>query len=289
MGRDKRGATGARMALALALLGFLAGLGAMAWMASQWTAQQRQPEVFAGAIPNGADPLVTGASSPPESAAQASPSASLVAQSARVSELEQRLARLSLAAQAASYNANRAEAILTAFAVRRAVDSGHPLGYLEGTLRLRFGEAQPKAVATIINAAAEPVTLSGLRVGLDLISTTPRPVDRDEGWWPGVWRELSGIAVIRRTGEPSPEPEQRLIRARRAVEMGQMDDAIAEIAALSPQPMTQRWLEWARRYNEAHRALDVIEAAAILEPRAAPVPLPAPGPPAGPAPAPPKL
>jgi len=32
-----------------------------------------------------------------------------------------------------------------------------------------------------------------------------------------------------------------------------------------------QWLEQARRYNEAHRALDVIEAAAILEPRTAPI------------------
>jgi hypothetical protein len=84
-------------------------------------------------------------------------------------------------------------------------------------------------------------------------------------------RELRSLAVIRRAGAPSPEPAQRIARARLQVESGQMEDAIAEISALPQQPETIAWLEQARRYNEAHRALDVVEAAAILEPRAAPI------------------
>ncbi len=189
--------------------------------------------------------------------------------------MEQRLARISLSAQAASYNANRAEALLTAFAARRALDAGRPLGYIEGTLRLRFGDAQPKAVATIINAAAEPVTLADLRLGLQDVDPVARDPRQRGSWWQGFWRELGSIAIIRKAGMPSPEPEQRLSRARYAVEVGQIDNAIAEVTPLLPRPSAVKWLELARRYNEAHRALDVIEAAAILEARSVPGAAPA--------------
>ncbi len=65
----------------------------------------------------------------------------------------------------------------------------------------------------------------------------------------------------------SLQRQDRLARARRAVEAGQIEDAIKEMAALPSQAAIMQWLDQARRYNEAHRALDVIEAAAILEPR----------------------
>src|SRR3546814_289458 len=84
----------------------------------------------------------------------------------RVSELEDRMSRIKVQAQAASGNAARAEGLLIAFAARRALDTGGPLGYIEGQLRLRFGRAQPRAVATIINAAREPATLQDLQAGL---------------------------------------------------------------------------------------------------------------------------
>src|SRR3546814_10207214 len=57
---------------------------------------------------------------------------------ARVAELEQRLSRITLQAESASGNASRAEGLLVAFAVRRALDRGLSLGYLDAQLRLRF-------------------------------------------------------------------------------------------------------------------------------------------------------
>lgn len=189
----------------------------------------------------------------------------------RVADLEQRVTRVAVAAETASGYANRAEAIMVAFAARRSLDSGAPLGYLEGQLRLLFGDAQPKAVATVINAAADPVTINKLRAGLDDISLIVAKGDPKEGWWTGAMRTLGSLVVIRKVGEPAPEPEQRLARARRAVEAGQIESAIRELAALPNQSAVSQWLEQARRYNEARRALDVIEAAAILEPRTVPV------------------
>lgn len=268
-----------RLIVACSLLAFLLGLGAMAWLMNNW---ERMP--FRGAV----DPTLltsaenvsgtdSNAASPTDST---TPAAQRIASTPeqmedRVLTLEQRITRVSLAAAAASGHANRAEAMLVAFAARRALDAGQPLGYVEGQLRLLFGDAQPKAVATIVNAAAEPVTLNTLRQGLEVVRNAAERGDPNEGWWSAAMRELRGLAVIRHAGEPSPELRARISRARLNVEAGQVEAAIDEISALTEQPETVQWLEQARRYKEARRALDVIEAAAILEPRAAPIVAPA--------------
>ncbi|MCE7795668.1 MICOS complex subunit MIC60 [Sphingobium sufflavum] len=268
---------GTRMILGLLILAFIGGAILMAWLSQNWRSMSGRLPVVSAAS-NSADVLQNAAGGAEGGTVPrtllAAP-ALVDAQAARIADLEQRLSRISVSAQAASYNANRAEALLTAFAARRALDGGRPLGYIEGTLRLRFGDAQPKAVATIVNAAAEPVTLADLRVGLQDVDPVARDPRQRGSWWQGFWRELGSIAIIRKAGTPSPEPEQRLMRARHAVEVGQIDDAIAEMTPLLPRPSAIRWLEQARRYNEAHRALDVIEAAAILEPRSMVAPAPA--------------
>lgn len=265
---------GTRILMGLILLAFIGGALLAAWLSQNWRLFGGTQPVAASAQ-NGAEQLQNGAGGTDGAAATATGGlvnpALVDAQAARILDLEQRLSRISVAAQGASYNANRAEALLTAFAARRALDAGKPLGYIEGTLRLRFGDAQPRAVATIINAAAEPVTLAELRLGLMDIGGAMRDGRQgDGGWFRSFWREIGSLAILRRTGAPSPEPEQRLERARHAVELGQIDSAVAELSALPPQPSVARWLELARRYNEAHRALDVVEAAAVLEPRSTP-------------------
>ena len=269
----------ARLVVALALLAFICGLGAMAWIMTHWPIG-RQPGRAADA--NGAvmaDPAGRKAGAakvvPPADSLAGTRAPTLVLsaeqQDIRMLDLEQRMARVSVAAQAASGYANRAEAMLIAFAARRALDGGQPLGYIESQLRLLFGDAQPKAVATIVNAASDPVTIGSLRERLETVGNELDRGEPGESWWSGAVRELRGLAIIRQADTPSPEPAERLIRARLALEAGRLDDAMNEIAALPSRPATVAWLERARRYNEARRALDVIEAAAILEPRAAPI------------------
>jgi hypothetical protein len=258
--------TGGRVLIALLLLLLVGGVGALTW-----TLSNGNGNLFS---------LIDGSgnmSAAPEPATPASPipalgsAATPEALNGRMLELEQRIVRVQVASESASANANRAEAIMVAFASRRALDAGAPLGYLEGQVRLLFGDAQPKAVATIINAAADPVTINKLRAGLDDIRVLFENGDPKESWWSSARRTLSSLVELRRAGDPSPQPDQRVARARRAVEAGQVEDAIKEMAALPDQPAVAQWLEQARRYNEAHRALDVIEQAAILEPRTAPV------------------
>ncbi len=195
----------------------------------------------------------------------------------RMSELEDRLARISVAAQAASGNATRAEGLLVAFAARRALDSGTPLGYVEGQLRLRFGQAQPRAVATIINAAREPVTLTDLQGGFADLAPSLSTSPPGTGWWTAFRQEARNLVIIRKTSTPSPLPERTIPRIERLLASGRVAPAMEEVARLPGKAVAERWLDMARRYREARRALDLIETAALLEsPPAALPPGPAP-------------
>lgn len=258
---------------AVALAAFVLGLGATALTMrfyAQWTGAAVQT------APTAAAPRTTA-----QSAAQFMPSAPLSATGARtadleslqgrelaltgrIAELEARLATTSTAAQAASGNATRAEGLMIAFAARRALDRGLGLGYIEGQLRDRFGPVQPQAVATVIAAARQPVTLEDLREGIEAISPQLRTGNTTDGWWSSLRREVSDLVVIRKAAAPSPRAEDRLIRARRMLDAGQVEGALAEVGRLPGADAGDRWIAAANRYIGARQALDTIESAAIL-------------------------
>ena len=263
-------------ALLLLLVGVIGGGWAVnRWLASDGTAPAAktinppvaanlaEPALVAGAAANGA------AAGPPLVVAPVDGANALAA---RVAELEQRLSRITLEAESASGNASRAEGLLVAFAVRRALDRGLSLGYLDAQLRLRFGDDQPNAVKTIIETSREPVTLEQLRTELDTLAPqlVGRGGDDNGSLWTGFRRELSELFVVRAAGTQSPRASERLERARRYLGAGQADKAIAEVEAMPGAAMANDWLIDARRYHEARRALDLIETAAILEPRDSP-------------------
>ncbi|KHL25319.1 hypothetical protein PK98_00870 [Croceibacterium mercuriale] len=185
----------------------------------------------------------------------------------RLADLEQRLARLDLRAEAAAGNAARAEGLLIAFAARRALDRGAPLGYLADQLRLRFADGHPNAVGTVIAAAADPVTLDQLIARLDGLHTRLAGAPDDEGVWTWIRREAGHLFVIRREDTPSPAAEQRLQRARLFLESGRIDSAMAEVQLLPNAGTAADWLGDARRFSAAQKALDLLETAAILDAR----------------------
>ena len=156
--------------------------------------------------------------------------------------------------------------------MRRALDRGLSLGYLDAQLRLRFGDDQPNAVKTIIETSREPVTLEQLRAELDTLAPqlVGRGGDDNGSLWTGLRRELGELFVVRAAGTQSPRASERLERARRYLGAGQADKAIAEVEAMPGSTAAADWLIDARRYHEARRALDLIETAAILEPRDSP-------------------
>lgn len=185
----------------------------------------------------------------------------------RVAAMEQRLTRLDLQAQAASGNAARAEGLLIAFAARRAIERGAPLGYLGDQLRLRFGDAKPNAVQTVIDAAQDPVTLDQLLARFD--GLTPKLLDTpsDEGAFEWFGRELSELFVVRTQDTPSPAAEKRLERARLFLETGRPELAVSEVRQLPNAAEAGDWLDDAERYASAQRALELLETTAVLEPR----------------------
>jgi hypothetical protein len=185
----------------------------------------------------------------------------------RVAAMEQRLSKLDLQLQAASGNAARTEGLLVAFAARRAVERGAPLGYLADQLQLRFGEAHPNSVRTIIDFSHDPVTLDQLVARLQGLEPELVKAPKDEGAISWLGREISSLFVIRRESTPSPEPQRRLDRAQLFLENGRIEPAIAEVKNLPNAQEAADWISDAERYSAARQALDMLETTAILDPR----------------------
>ena len=184
----------------------------------------------------------------------------------RLAAAEQRLARLDLQSQAAAGNAARAEGLLIAFAARRSLEKGAELGFLADQLRLRFGDALPNAVRTVIASSREPVTVDQLIARLDGLA--PGLAESEGGFsWERVKNELSTLFVVRRESTPSPQPARRIERARLFLQSGRVAAAVAEVSALPGAVNARRWIADAERYAAAQTALDLIETAAVLEPR----------------------
>ena len=184
----------------------------------------------------------------------------------RLNAAEQRLARLDLQAQAAAGNAARAEGLLISFATRRSIERGAELGYLADQLRLRFGDALPNAVRTLVGMSRNPVTIDQLLARLEGLEPALRASPEEPGLQ-RLRRELSNLFVIRRQTAPSPQPQRRIDRARMFLETGRYEAAIEEVQNMPGADAADQWIADVRRYAAAQRALDLIETAAVLEPR----------------------
>jgi len=205
---------------------------------------------------------VTAATTPAATPLRPAPAAS----AERLAAIERRLAALDQRTAGVSGDADRAEALLTAFAARRALDRGVQLGYVEGLLRFRFGGVAPQSVAAVIAAAQRPITLEQLRTGFAAIRSRLVSQEPGESWWQGVRRELGSLVIVRRADTPSTIPADRLDRTERLLEDGQVDRAMAEVSRLPGRAAAAAWLADARRYVQARNALDQIETAALLRP-----------------------
>ena len=254
--------------LLLPILFFLLGLGAMAWLLVNWdygaqtlgleragsrpavpSVVVRQPQ---GTVPATATPVVVA----PASDAQR-----------RLEAIEQRIGLIEQQSRNAVGNADRAEGLLVAFAARRALDRGVALGYLERLLTERFGSTQRQAVATVITAARQPITLQELQAGLAEVAPKLTGASPRQGWWDALRGEVGSLVTLRRAGTPSTMPAERLRRATQRLESGEVDVALAEVLRLPGRDNAQAWIDSARNYVRARRALDAIETAALLDPQ----------------------
>lgn len=248
----------ARLLIGLALV--IAGAAAATWMLARY---DRAAHVL-GVAP-APPPMIR---APQRLAAASAPSpleaADASAVSARVATLEAKLAQVENAARQAVGSAGRTDALVVAFAARRAIDRGVPLGYLETLLVDRFGSRHPSAVATIVTASRSPVRLDELAGEYERIGPQLRGGGPGDGWWSSFQRELGSLVDIRRAETPSPKPDARFRRALGRLEAGDVDAALAETMRLPGASRAAPWVAKARRYVAAHRALDEIEWAALL-------------------------
>lgn len=245
-----------RTLLLLLILAFAGGAAGSWWFADRYSWLEAEARVAAPA-----------------------PSANTLAPAAPAAPL---LAPSSVDSAIAAGNTARAEGLLVAFAARRALDSGAPLGYLSDQLRLRFGSSQPQAVMTVLQASATPVTLQALQSELTAIETLLATGSRDETLWARMQREMSELFVLRKADTASPAPSQRMLRAHALVESGNLARAIAEIAAMpgASAPAAQNWLTRARSYDATRKALDTLERSALAAPPLPVAPVVAPATPA---------
>jgi hypothetical protein len=193
------------------------------------------------------------------------PSAQAVPQEdQRLTGLETRIARVEHATERAEGSAGRADALVVAFAARRAIDRGVALGYLENLLVGRFGQQHQRAVATIVTASHQPVLLNDLIARYDALGPDLKRGGPGESWWTGVKRELGSLVQVHSAKRPSANPDARYQRAAQWLASGEVDRALAETMRMPGANYASDWIARARRYIAVHRALDEIESAALL-------------------------
>jgi hypothetical protein len=182
----------------------------------------------------------------------------------QISQLQARVQRVESESEEVQGSAGRADALLIAFAARRAIERGIGLGYLEPLLVDRFGPAHPQAVATIVTTARTPVRLTQLIAQYQDLEPQLVGPPPDEGLWTGIKRGLSSLVTVHRSDRPSTRPQARYRRSLSHLMAGEVDAALAETMRLPGAPRARDWIDSARRYVAAHRALDEIESAALI-------------------------
>lgn len=246
----------ARLLIALTLI--IAGAAAATWALARYDRAAR----LLGVVP--AAPPVRLVQQPVPTPAAAAPAAVEPSAPPRLADLEARLARVESATQRAEGSAGRADALVVAFAARRAIERGVPLGYLEGLLVDRFGQQNPRAVATIVTASRAPVRLDQLVEEYRRLAPELRAGAPGESWWASFQRELGTLIEVRRADRPSAKPDARYSRALERLSAGDVDGALAETMRLPGASRASAWAARARRYVATRRALDEIESSALL-------------------------
>jgi len=254
----------ARLLIGLVLI--LAGAAVAVWGLAQYPPAARflgiaPPASAVAATPQGLVP-------PPYAlTVQADATEADPVEASRVEALEARLQRLENATAQVRGSAGRADALVVAFATRRAIDRGVALGYLETLLIERFGQQHQRAVATIITASHKPVRLDDLTGDYETFGPTLRSGGPQENWWDGFRRSLGSLVEIHRAERPPVNVEARYNRALERLSTGDVDQALAETMRMPGAARAGPWIDKARRYIAAHRALDEIESGALLTPK----------------------
>jgi hypothetical protein len=161
---------------------------------------------------------------------------------------------------AAVGNADRARGCWSPIAARRALERGVGLGNLEGLLRQRFGETQPKRWETVIDFAQQPVyaaAASGRALprwaAADRRGPEPELLAGDRR------DELANLVVVRREGTAVHRPARAARARHHPLEAGQVEEALQEVLRLPGRENGRGWIDRAQRYVASRQALDAID------------------------------
>ena len=255
----------ARLLVALMLI--LIGAAAAVWGLSRYESAAR----LLGVVPTTPPPARQAAQPAviiqPQAAApqpQAPQGYSNTALETQIINLQSRLQQVENQSQQAQGSAGRADALLIAFAARRAIERGVALGYLEPLLVGRFGGDHPQAVATVVTASRTPVRLTDLIAQYQALEPVLTGPPHGENWWSRFTSRFGSLVTIHRSHRPSSQPEARYQTALTDLMAGEVDAALAETMRLPGAPSAADWINKARQYVAAHRALDEIETAALI-------------------------
>lgn len=258
--------------LFVALIAFILGAALVAWAASRGYLSHvvRTPETEEStgmlAEPTDGPTATSDEATAPASQSPTEQMTAIGSVEGRLAMLEDRLSRIDFQAQAASGNAARAEGLLIAFAARRTVDRGEPLNYIADQLRLRFMNAQPRAVETVIAFSRNPVTLDELTARLEALSPDLTDIESRQSVWDRARNEIGSLFMVHRDSPALASPLARIGRAKVMLVSRRIDNAIDEVERLPGAEAANTWIADARRYQDAQRALDLLETTAMLEP-----------------------
>lgn len=252
---------GGRILLGLALV--LLGAIAAAWGLAR---SEQAARLFGVASAPAPVPVEPGSAQPPQQLLPPQPASEPAGQAGevRIDALEERVSEVEDAARQVEGSAGRADALLVAFAARRAIDRGVALGYLEPLLLDRFGRDYARATNVIISSSRAPVRLSDLQSefeALEPVLASPAP---GGGVWTDLKREARNLITVRRSDRPSTRPGARYARALDRLRQGEVDKALAETMRLPSAAQAGPWIRKARRYVATQQALDEIESAALV-------------------------
>jgi len=249
---------GARFLIAIVLI--LAGAAAATWGLAHYQPAAKLFGVTHSTPPS--QPSFAVQQVPQQQPANASTLNPAIAE--QIGQLQARLQRVESESQEVRGSAGRADALLVAFAARRAIERGVGLGYLEPLLLDRFGADHSQAVATIVTGSRTPIRLTNLIAQYQDLEPALVGAPPNEGLWTGIKRGFSSLVTVHHSDRPSTEPKARYDRALSYLMAGEVDSALAETMRLPGAPRAGEWVNSARRYIAIHRALDEIESAAIV-------------------------
>ncbi len=246
--------------LVFPLLFFVGGVGAAGWVVTQTGAGRSLAGLEAPLIEHPASKAPVATPLAPVQPILGAPLGSEA--DARIAALELRLARIESSGGASGgAHSSQSDGLLLAFAARRALELGLPLGSLEQAISAHFGASQPHMVAAISSAARVPTTLSKLQA--DLESLAPKLSGEDKGVWSRFSEGLASLVTVRRGDTSTTDPSALIAQARSAIEASDVDGALQAVSRLPNRAFATDWMASARRYSEAQRALAALEKSAL--------------------------